>query len=548
MAYTDHFGLTTPPFDANPDPRFIYPHVSYREALATLRYGIESRKGFIFISGAAGCGKTTLLHILIRLLDPTVCAALISNRPGSLLELLQTISSAFQLPPGDDAHAMMSRLNDFLIQQLRRGRVSCLLFDDAHELNDELLEQIRLLSNLETDKVKLLQIALLGEPELETRLEQPGLWQLKQRVVLRRRLETLSYAEIGLYIASRVEAAGRRQDDIFARDAIETIAAYSNGIPKLINDICANALAMAAAASKKEISLALVEEVARNLELHRAGQVITGPAQAKARAPGVEFAEHSGDRSTEAWKLELAEFRRRHQARVSAPSRRRLTSSPWMGVGMLLTVMTLAAVCLLFYSREIGNSLWKLPAKLTREGVRAANDQSVQRVANDKGRILLGEQKRSISASSVDAATQRRSADAHAGKGYDKNAEPEIAPARVSSKKTAAANAIQKRTAGVVKGELSPSPNTQDRRAENNERRQIRDRVFEVVASSFVRDRPRSDADIIATLEPGTRVRLIAQRGQYFEVSWLTHTVLRGFVHREDAFFEPVRVGSAARR
>lgn len=530
MTYTEYFGLSEPPFGVTPDPRFIYPHSSYKEALATLQYGIEARKGFILVSGGAGAGKTTLLRMLIRSLDPSARTALISTSPVSFLELLQTILNDLQLPPvTDDRRVMMGKLNQFLIQELRRRRTVCLLVDNAQELSDELLEQIGLLSNLETDRIKLLQIALVGRPEFETKLERPELWQLKQRIVLRRRLQPLSSAEVGFYVSNRLRTAGCRRHDIFVPDAIEAIAAYSNGIPSLVNIICDHAMALASTTSRKDVSLALIEEAAHNLQLHRAAGSTAESLDAEGAAPEVEVVPGRASTVSEGWEIHAANLGRRGH-RIAGRSQARLTSSPWIGVGMLLGLMTLAAASMLFHSREIGNSLWKLPGKLKSEGVHA-QQLSPSEISPSPARPKI---------SSEPFYLDDR---AHGGPSSERSSSWTNP---IAEKKYHKTDEIKQ---GTVRG---PSPSTQTpqprQRAETIERREARQRVFEVVASSFVRDKPQSDANIIAALQPGTRVRLIARRGEYFEVSWLNHTVSRGYVHREDAFFEPVRTGMATAR
>jgi type II secretory pathway predicted ATPase ExeA len=268
--YNDYFGFTEAPFSLTPDPRFSYTNALYQEAFATLRYGIEARKGFIVITGEAGTGKTTLLRRLMQSFGRHVQTAYIYNPHVTLTELLRLILSDLGLTNRtEDRLAMIAQLNEYLIKQLKQRNIVTLLVDEAQELSIEMLEEIRLLSNLETDTQKLLQIVLMGQPELERKLDQPELRQLKQRVALRCRLDPLPSSEVGEYILARLKAVGYSRKDLFHASAIEKIAAHSRGIPRIINIICDNALLIAFAASKKTVSAATIDEVARDLRLNQ---------------------------------------------------------------------------------------------------------------------------------------------------------------------------------------------------------------------------------------------------------------------------------------
>ena len=268
--YNEYFGFTEAPFSLTPDPRFSYTNALYQEAFATLRYGIEARKGFIVITGEAGTGKTTLLRRLMQSFGRHVQTAYIYNTHITLTELLRLILSDLGLPNcTEDRLEMVGQLNEYLIKQLKEQNIVTLLVDEAQELSVEMLEEIRLLSNLETDTQKLLQIVLMGQPELERKLDQPELRQLKQRVALRCRLDPLPGNEVGEYIATRLKAVGYSRKDLFHSSAVEKIAAHSRGIPRLINIICDNALLIAFAASKKTVSSATIDEVARDLRLNQ---------------------------------------------------------------------------------------------------------------------------------------------------------------------------------------------------------------------------------------------------------------------------------------
>lgn len=266
--YNTYFGFLDSPFSVTPDPRFFYSNPVYLEAYATLQYGIEAKKGFIVITGEVGTGKTTLLRKLLGSLENTVPSVFIFNTYLSFPELLQvTLQDLGLTPKGTSKVTMLQQLNDYLIKQLRQGHTVAALIDEAQNLSDAVLEDLRLLSNLETDREKLLQIVLVGQPELETKLDQPELRQLKQRVAVRCRLNPLKNEEVGPYIDFRLGAAGYTGKALFHRDALQQIALYSKGIPRLINIICDNALLTAYAESKKFVSIDMVREVAADLRI-----------------------------------------------------------------------------------------------------------------------------------------------------------------------------------------------------------------------------------------------------------------------------------------
>ncbi len=289
--YNEYFGFTEAPFSLTPDPRFSYTNALYQEAFATLRYGIEARKGFIVITGEAGTGKTTLLRRLMQSFGRHVQTAYIYNPHVTLTELLRLILSDLGLASRtDDRLAMIAQLNEYLIKQLKHRNIVTLLVDEAQELSIEMLEEIRLLSNLETDTQKLLQIVLMGQPELERKLDEPELRQLKQRVALRCRLDPLPSNEVGEYISARLKAVGYSRKDLFHASAVEKIAVHSRGIPRIINIICDNALLIAFAASKKTVSAATIDEVARDLRLNQQAATAdaTPPRQAERQKGSIE--------------------------------------------------------------------------------------------------------------------------------------------------------------------------------------------------------------------------------------------------------------------
>src|SRR5918999_6384229 len=219
--YNRYFGFVKSPFSVTPDPRFFYSNSVYLEAYANLRYGIEAKKGFIAITGEVGTGKTTLLRKLMRSLDSSIHTVFIFNTAVSFNELLRLILLDLGLPAqGKDRLAMIDELNTYLIEQVKQGDIVCLLIDEVQNLRNESLEGLRLLSNLETDREKLLQIVLMGQPELQIKLARPNLRQLRQRIAIRCEITPLKGKEVGSYINFRLRVAGYQSEDLFEREAV----------------------------------------------------------------------------------------------------------------------------------------------------------------------------------------------------------------------------------------------------------------------------------------------------------------------------------------
>jgi general secretion pathway protein A len=279
--YNNYFGFSVSPFSVTPDPNFFYNNPVYQEAYATLSYGIGAKKGFIVITGEVGTGKTTLLRkLMMHHLEGTIQTVFVFNTYLNFPELLQVILYDLGLAQRESNNKVMllQELNDYLITQLQRDHIVSVLVDEAQNLSDEALEGLRLLSNVETDQEKLIQIVLMGQPELLTRLDRPSLRQLKQRVALQCRLLPLKHDEVAPYIDFRLRAAGYKGKNLFYPDAFRQIAFYSNGIPRLVNIICDNALLCAYARSQKIVSADIINEVALDLRLGSEVQLTDGEA------------------------------------------------------------------------------------------------------------------------------------------------------------------------------------------------------------------------------------------------------------------------------
>lgn len=237
--YEEFYGFRQSPFNITPDPRFLFYSDKHREAFNHVLYGLKERKGFIQITGEVGAGKTTLCRALLDELGPSYKTALILNPIMTGDQLIWLLLAELGQPPQHyDRMRNLQVLNEFLLEQLPLGNDVVLFIDEAQDLPLELMEEVRLLSNLETDQRKLLQIVLMGQPELRTVLDDPSLRQLRQRITVRYHLSPLSYGETGRYIGHRMQIAGANSRPYFARGALRKIHRYSGGVPRLINAVC----------------------------------------------------------------------------------------------------------------------------------------------------------------------------------------------------------------------------------------------------------------------------------------------------------------------
>ena len=286
-----HFGFRETPFGVTPDPRFFYSNPVYVKALAALVYGIKAKKGFMLLTGEVGTGKTILLRKLMRNLEATVQFVFVSAShltSYGLVELMvQDLGLASKEKPGSE---MIHEVHGYLLQQLRNGHTVALLIDEAQNLSDGALEGLCDLSNLETDNEKLLQIVLVGQPELETKLSKPSMRRIKQRIAIQHRLCALqTMDEVEHYIRHRLHVAGYDGPEIFTKEALEAIWLYSAGTPRLVNIICDNSLALACEAANKKASAYMVMKAASGFQLERGAEVpeIGAPEIAVAPAAGI---------------------------------------------------------------------------------------------------------------------------------------------------------------------------------------------------------------------------------------------------------------------
>ena len=318
--YREFFGLEDTPFTLTPDPRFIVFTPSYNEVLASLYYGLENAKGLIVLTGEVGTGKTTALRWILRRLDSSVLAAYVFNPRLSIDEFYHHVTQLLGIRDWSNKAELLSEMGGVLEERHRRGLRTVLIIDEAHELSDFVLEEIRLLMNFESDNAKHLQIVLTGQPELREKLNQPGLRQLKQRVALRCKMHQLpNVDEIERYITERLLIAGSDEPNIFTPGAIDFIFQCSEGIPRQINNLCDNALLAAYAAGEQVIGRQIIEEVADNLDLLPRNEALLASDKAveKIRSAGVLKSEAREELWKNQSRVEIASNPKRFQAEAA---------------------------------------------------------------------------------------------------------------------------------------------------------------------------------------------------------------------------------------
>lgn len=272
--YTRYFGFNKKPFTLTPNPRFIFLSKNHKEAFAHLLYGINNHYGFIELIGEVGTGKTTVLRTLLgQLHDDNYRTALIFNPCLSGIELLRSINHEFGIKADNEyANELLAELNRFLLAENVEGRTVVLVIDEAQNLQPDVLEQLRLISNLETENDKLIQIILAGQPELAALLERPELRQLKQRIAVRYRLNSMITDETRAYIRHRMEVAGETGGVSFSRWAIHLIHLYTRGIPRMINILCDRSLLIAYGDERRRIGTGVVNQAICEIIGHARGR------------------------------------------------------------------------------------------------------------------------------------------------------------------------------------------------------------------------------------------------------------------------------------
>ena len=267
--YRDFYGLKEIPFGLTPNPKYIFKTESYLEVIANLKYCISHYKGLVVVTGEVGTGKTTTLRSMMQQLGHEVLAVYILNPFLTVPEFYEQLTTSLRLglSPKASKPEILNTLALYLSQRHRRGLRTVLIADEAHGLSPTVLEEIRLLANLETNTEKLLQIVLCGQPELRETLNQPNLRQLKQRISLRCSIKPLTLSDVNKYIRFRLKIAGAERVDVFDAGAIDLIARVSLGIPRVINNICDNALLQGYALSREVITSDMIENVIETLDI-----------------------------------------------------------------------------------------------------------------------------------------------------------------------------------------------------------------------------------------------------------------------------------------
>ena len=271
--YNAFFGFTESPFNLSPDPAFFFRSEQHEEALANLVYGVQARKGFIVLAGEVGTGKTTMLECLRDYLESQYIEfAFLFNSRVNCEQFFEMIAYDLDLPCARTSKTeVLFALNQLLVEQAQQGRTVVLIVDEAHNLEWDVLEEIRLLGNLENRNGKLLQIILAGQPELDRKLDAPNLRQLKQRIVLRCNLRSFTLRDAVEYMQSRLEKAGMPNQTVFPEELMAEIHLRAQGTPRLINAICDNLLLSAFADEQKVCTKKMLDEISRDLRLEWPG-------------------------------------------------------------------------------------------------------------------------------------------------------------------------------------------------------------------------------------------------------------------------------------
>ena len=521
--YESYFGLREPPFNVTPSPRCFFVNSSYQEALSTLRYGIQGRAGVIVITGDAGTGKTTLIKTFLSNAAANIHSSCILDPHLNFTELLRCTLDVFGLSDfAPDRLTVTHQLNGYLTEQLRKDHFVALLLDEAQGLDDKVLEELIFLSDLEDGSKKLLQIVLIGQPELESRLERSWLRPLKQSVTIRSRLTPLSGDDIRAYIEYRLSAAGYTGKTIFLINAIERIGVFSKGIPRLVNVICDNALLVACAKSQKVVDAETIEEVADELQLE--GSCSAASQSAAGKAPEFEIREQDVEHTVIDGNHvgQAADWRAPRFGQIP----RGATVPSLVGSRVKIGWAILAVVVVTFFTVLGRGAL--LPTPQEPQTYLSSVTDNVLKIKE----YLAPFPERIYRAVIVK-------------KEQIQEAEPAADTRWMSAKQSKSGRGgiligTESRREEVSRARTRESvqqPARKDRLGESR-KQSASPTKFKVVRDSFVRDKPASTAEIIATLHPGTQVRLVRRIGDYLQIHSMESGALRGYVHVEDAFFE----------
>jgi type II secretory pathway predicted ATPase ExeA len=308
VVYNTFFGLQDDPFRLTPDPAFLYLTVQHREALSGLVHAVCNRSGLTVLTGEVGTGKTTLLHVVRSWLKLRFATAVCTNPILTQHELLDLVLSQFGIPCSSSLkNRQLAALEDTLRNNHLQGRRSVLIVDEAHRLSPELLEEIRLLLNLETTREKLLEIVIAGQPELTAMLRRPDLRQLKQRVSYFCRLERLTSQEVGEYVQHRLAHAGVPNQTVFPEETLALVHQYTHGIPRLVNSLCDMAMQTAFALETRTVSCSIIDEAAADLDMLH-GEPVPDNSDGSVFSPGA-LPVHAIDEKVNGHDMSVAELR-----------------------------------------------------------------------------------------------------------------------------------------------------------------------------------------------------------------------------------------------
>ena len=577
--YNNYFGFSESPFNITPSSRFYFPTPSCEEVLGIVHHGIEARKGVIAVTGLPGTGKTLLLKFLVRDLDPKVKAVIVHNPHTDLNGLLRLLLNRLDLyAAADDSTVMFDRLTDYLVEQRRNGRIVCLLIDEAQDLDENTLDELRLLSNLDFEDEALLPIVLLGQPELNIKLDRPSARRTKQRLALTRHIYPLNRDEVGPYINSRLKVANYAGPGLFDPEVIKKISDYSSGIPRLINSICDNSLIRAYTANQRVISSEIIDQVARELRIAaprwpQKQPVPTGLSDFRTMA--APFADDAESIAKDAVPLDMKtpEAAAVHpQSSASAALHEPGTPVPLHGYsgGDTSTASNDEGPPKSDLYSPTGTdeltNFYVLPRE--RSAFSLLHSRWIP-VAAAIGLLLLvignivGSSQLAVIYSAASTASRLLVAgvpqpqEERAGASVESNGatvapqtagpissgpEQKAADRPMQARKADPANAKKIEPINASQSELRPNTYAPPEQAakipvDNGHENRRPAVTLEVVGTSIVRDKPSDIAKIVGDLEPGSRVSVLAVSRDYFHVRSLENQSIRGYVHREDAFF-----------
>jgi general secretion pathway protein A len=574
--YNDYYGFSESPFNITPNSRFYHRTQSCDEVLQVVRHGIETRKGLIVIVGEPGSGKTLFLQFLVRDLTPRVKTVIVPNPYANLDEMLRLLAERLDLAGAvEDRTARLDQLTDHLIAQRRQDRIVCLLIDEAQDLDANTLDDLRVLANLEYEGDALLPIVLVGQPELNLKLDHPSATRIKQRVALTRTIYPLIRKEVGPYIDSRLKVAGYEKSGLFDAEAVDMIAAHSAGIPRMVNSLCDNALFKAFTMKQSVISAPIVDQVARELRviapLALPKQLPRAAAEPTPMRTTESFTRRAEEPSVELFEVEnrLAGALHRssdfhvlgspddisrepdmirdagaEMAPKNAPDARQGKLSPFQARTHILSILSslfsvrmgwyafAGTIVLLLLALNIVNSsqLTGIYSALSGKTPTAVADPQLDReldgVKSDRTSVAQSDRrttKREQPGGAISDRGNEINGDNTASTANSKPAPPMDPPTALPATSFRQAQP-EETTPAVKKNDSKPASVT-----------------LEVVKRSKVRAKPSDGSEIIAELEPGNRVSVLAKSRDYYHVRSLDDKSIRGYVHREDAFFESTK-------